>query len=190
MGTYNRFKAKVYATHWALGRNPDYKDYSGHAGGGDCTNFISQCLFAGGWSMVNGFIQDPTAWFGPNPDSLAASISSHGGLFNSFTWSAVASFKQFLNLSGRAQICKVDELEIGDVVLMYSGGYVNPIHAMLVTGMQELRHMPTLSYHTTDRLDRPLSLIDVDNSILEYYKLKDSFPDFYLMNDKRYPVYK
>lgn len=42
---HNREKAIAYAHQWALGRNPTYFDFSNL--GGDCTNFVSQCLFAG-----------------------------------------------------------------------------------------------------------------------------------------------
>lgn len=43
---YDREKAVAYAHKWAYGRNPAYADFS--AMGGDCTNFLSQCLHAGG----------------------------------------------------------------------------------------------------------------------------------------------
>ena len=42
---YERQKAIDYARAWALGRNPVYHDYEKY--GGDCTNYISQCLHAG-----------------------------------------------------------------------------------------------------------------------------------------------
>ena len=42
---YNREAAVSYARRWALGRNPAYMDYE--LWGGDCTNFISQCLRSG-----------------------------------------------------------------------------------------------------------------------------------------------
>lgn len=42
---YNRIKAAQYARLWAFGRNPAYYDFERL--GGDCTNFVSQCLFAG-----------------------------------------------------------------------------------------------------------------------------------------------
>lgn len=42
---YDRFAAVEYAHKWAFGRNPDYFDFSEI--GGDCTNFASQCLYAG-----------------------------------------------------------------------------------------------------------------------------------------------
>ena len=66
---YDREAALAYADRWALGRNPAYLDFS--ALGGDCTNFISQCLYAGigvmnytpdtGWYYINGNRKAP-AW--------------------------------------------------------------------------------------------------------------------------------
>ncbi|MBQ7566906.1 MAG: amidase domain-containing protein [Oscillospiraceae bacterium] len=42
---YDRARAAAYARRWALGRNPAYYDFARI--GGDCTNFASQCLYAG-----------------------------------------------------------------------------------------------------------------------------------------------
>ena len=42
---YNRKAAVAYAHHWACSRNPRFYDYENI--GGDCTNFASQCLYAG-----------------------------------------------------------------------------------------------------------------------------------------------
>ena len=42
---YDRGKAVAYAKRWAFSRNPDFLDFQGL--GGDCSNFVSQCLFAG-----------------------------------------------------------------------------------------------------------------------------------------------
>ncbi|HIW74481.1 MAG TPA: amidase domain-containing protein [Firmicutes bacterium] len=55
---YDRAKAIAYAHRWAYGRNPAYYDFS--ALGGDCTNFISQCLRAGGAPMN---YTPVTGWF-------------------------------------------------------------------------------------------------------------------------------
>jgi len=46
---YNRRAAVEYAHKWAFGRNPAFYDFSEI--GGDCTNFASQCLYAGGGVM-------------------------------------------------------------------------------------------------------------------------------------------
>lgn len=69
--SYNRTSAIAYAQKWALSRNPRY--YNFDPVGGDCTSFISQCLFAGsnkmnynfenGWYYNNGYDKSPS-WSG------------------------------------------------------------------------------------------------------------------------------
>ena len=55
--TYDRAKAVAYAERWALSRNPRYYDFEDI--GGDCTNFASQCIYAGAgvmnWTPVTGW---------------------------------------------------------------------------------------------------------------------------------------
>ena len=46
---YNREAAAAYAHKWAYGFNPDFYNFDDI--GGDCTNFASQCLYAGGLEM-------------------------------------------------------------------------------------------------------------------------------------------
>lgn len=46
---YDREAAVAYAHRWAYGRNPAYLDFS--TLGGDCTNYASQCIFAGAGVM-------------------------------------------------------------------------------------------------------------------------------------------
>ena len=46
---YNRDAAVAYAEKWALSRNPAFYNFSGI--GGDCTNFASQCIYAGSGVM-------------------------------------------------------------------------------------------------------------------------------------------
>ena len=68
---YNRRAAVAYAHRWAFQRNPKYYDYEDI--GGDCTNFASQCLYAGsgvmdftpdfGWYYLNANDKAP-AWTG------------------------------------------------------------------------------------------------------------------------------
>ena len=48
---YNRTAAVQYALrHWN-NPNPDFANMDTRGGGGDCTNFTSQALLAGGWPM-------------------------------------------------------------------------------------------------------------------------------------------
>lgn len=46
---YNRMKAVEYAHKWVFRRNPKYYDFDPL--GGDCTNFVSQCLHESGAPM-------------------------------------------------------------------------------------------------------------------------------------------
>ena len=68
---YDRVAAVAYAHRWAFSRNPRFYDYEEI--GGDCTNFASQCLYAGsrvmnytpvyGWYYINANEKAP-AWTG------------------------------------------------------------------------------------------------------------------------------
>lgn len=68
---YDRRAAVAYAHRWAYGRNPAYYDYAQI--GGDCTNFASQCLYAGtgvmnytptfGWYYIDANNKSPS-WTG------------------------------------------------------------------------------------------------------------------------------
>jgi hypothetical protein len=55
MPIYNHTAAVDYAIKYALSYNPEYPSYvpGTHHGDGDCANFIAQCLYAGGWPMIN-----------------------------------------------------------------------------------------------------------------------------------------
>ena len=68
---YDRNKAIAYAQKWAFSRNPKYYNFDGV--GGDCTSFVSQCIYAGsktmnytryiGWYYINGNNKSPS-WSG------------------------------------------------------------------------------------------------------------------------------
>ena len=48
---YNRSKAASYARTYAMSYNPNYPNYGYPNGNGDCTNFVSQCVYDGGMPM-------------------------------------------------------------------------------------------------------------------------------------------
>ena len=68
---YNREAVLRYAEKWAMKRNPAYLDFENL--GGDCTNFASQCVYAGsnvmnpkktfGWYYYNSYDRTPS-WTG------------------------------------------------------------------------------------------------------------------------------
>ncbi len=68
---YDRMKVVRYSKEWAYNRNSKYYNYD--TLGGDCTNFASQCVFAGskimnydknnGWYYINANNKSPS-WTG------------------------------------------------------------------------------------------------------------------------------
>ncbi|MCI9365724.1 MAG: amidase [Clostridia bacterium] len=70
-GEYDRKSVYEYAKTWAYLRNPQYYNYD--LIGGDCTNFVSQCIFEGckqmnyskndGWYYIDGNNKSPS-WTG------------------------------------------------------------------------------------------------------------------------------
>ena len=63
---YNRLEAVIYAHRWAYSHNPSFYDYEEL--GGDCTNFASQCIYAG--TGIMNFT--PTyGWYYIGPDDKA-----------------------------------------------------------------------------------------------------------------------
>ena len=69
--TYNRMRAVEYARTWALSRNPLFIDFTGI--GGNCTNFVSQCVLAG--SCVMNYTPD-FGWYYVSTDDRAPAWSS------------------------------------------------------------------------------------------------------------------
>jgi len=84
---YNREKAVEYAKRWALDRNPEYYDYSQI--GGNCTNYVSQCVYAG--SEVMNYTKD-IGWYYIDANDKSPS------------WTGVKFFNNFMtqNKGGRA----------------------------------------------------------------------------------------
>ncbi|MHA1731200.1 MAG: glycosyl hydrolase family 18 protein [Promethearchaeota archaeon] len=126
---YNRSGARGYAYKWWNDRNSHYYDFSGS--GGDCANFVSQCLIAGGLSLHNG--TDGTG-YGVYPDEDRTSTLSYGTI----------PYCDYLNLhlrnhqptnvtyvtDGAAYV--PDEVTVGDVVIFGDKTGDHYKHAMLV----------------------------------------------------------
>ena len=101
---YDRAAAVRYARTWALGRNPAYYDFE--ALGGDCTNFASQCVFAGSRVMN----ETPTfGWYYRSANDRAPA------------WTGVGYFYQFITrkeatIGPYAREVALQEIEPGDVL--------------------------------------------------------------------------
>ena len=143
MPVYSRISSSEYATKYALSPNPAYPPYPN-----DCTSFVSQALFAGGWTMIDGGRADSTVWW------WGLSVWSKA----SYTWGGAENLSQFLATSGRAKACTEAELKLGDVVQVSHGGSVH--HSTIVTkaGICTTEgDGPFLSYHTNNTLNIDLA---------------------------------
>jgi Putative amidase domain len=179
---YNRVLAAGYATKYALHPNTAWiKDIE------DCTNFVSQALYFGGWPMTAGDGSDGvTAWYNTSdPDSILGENWGRSSYRRSRTWGAAENFRQFLQFGGRARKCAIDQLTIGDVVQHSANGRAS--HSMMITGFASSSpsspETPGLkgrvllaSYHSKDKLNTPLILVKSPYENL-FWKISALVPD-------------
>ena len=128
-----------YAEIWAFGRNPTYADFDGM--GGDCTNFISQCIHAAGAPMN---LTRDVGWYYRSLNDRAAA------------WTGVAFFYRFIvgnrGVGPFGQEIGIGETQVGDVIQL--GDETGFYHSLLVTDL--IDGQPYVSAHTSDVFDRPL----------------------------------
>ena len=135
---FDRLKSVEYAKEWALKFNPKYYDFS--LLGGDCTNFVSQCLHAGGVPMR----YYKYGWY-------YSSLSNRAP-----AWTGVNEFWDFaVNNRGigvKIQETTLNDLELADVIQFYNGERF--YHAVIVT---DLSNGIKVCSHDSPALDRPLT---------------------------------
>lgn len=127
---YDRAAAVDYARQWALSRNPEWADYSGS--GGNCQNFVSQCLLAGGIPMdtTGGAVWK---WYGRSPNNRA------GASGRSASWTGVEGFLSYVRGNeGGAGLAAVADApyyggRAGDVIHMGYGEDEGWSHTVLIT---------------------------------------------------------
>ena len=140
MKPYNRKAAVEYARRYALSPNPNFYHFGGI--GGDCTNFISQCLLAGGGVMQ----QHQNGWY------------YNSSYDRSPSWTSVESLHKFLldqNTKGpKAQTTSLEKIEIGDLIqLRQNKTRFN--HTLIVSAIRSGEIF--VCAHSNDALDRKLS---------------------------------
>ncbi len=142
---YDRQKAVEYAVTWALKRNPRYLDFSNM--GGDCTNFVSQCLFAGSNRMNYTPVY---GWYYVDANNRSAS------------WTGVPFLYKFLTTNTTrgpfAAVADISQMEPGDVIQL-GDGTGRFYHSLLVTRIDGEPKVDTIyiSTHTIDSLNRSLN---------------------------------
>ena len=149
---YNRRDAISYAQKWALKRNPKYYNYD--LLGGDCTNFISQCLYSGLPQMhYQGY-----GWYYADANHKSAS------------WTGVEFLYNFLinnvSVGPRGSIISKTELELGDLIQL---SFMQDIysHTLIVTKIKNKDIF--VCAHSHDALNRPLDSYSYEN--VRYIKI-------------------
>lgn len=135
---YNRARAAEYAKKWALARNPRYMNFDGM--GGDCTNFASQCIYAG--SGIMNFQKD-VGWYYNSPEDRAAA------------WSGAQYLNNFLmrnkGVGPVAEKADISSLQIGDLIQLNNGQSF--YHSLFIAGFRDGE--PLVCTHTADSYMRP-----------------------------------
>lgn len=144
---YHRNAAINYARIWALGRNPLYYNFDGM--GGDCTNFVSQCIYAGAGIMND---SRENGWYYKNLYDRSPS------------WTGVEFLFDFLvrnrSIGPYGHVVSVDHTVPGDVIQLAHGN--DFYHSLLVCS-----DSPVISVaaHTDDAWNRPLSDYRYDHAV-------------------------
>ena len=136
---YDREKAVAYAHRWAYGRNPRYANFDGM--GGDCTNFVSQCLAAGGCAMN---LTPTLGWYFYTLDTRSPAWSGVEYLYNFLTRNR--------GVGPYGSEVSAEQLLPGDLVQLSFDGERYGHCALIVTTLPEIR----VAAHTFNSDNRPL----------------------------------
>ncbi|WP_445486859.1 amidase domain-containing protein [Niallia sp. 03133] len=136
--TYNRLKAVQYAEKWWNSYNPAYKTFEV-----DCTNYISQCVRAGGAPM-RGYPNRNNGWWMQNNNW-------------SYSWAVANAFPKYLATSTRGfrakQVANASDLLLGDVICYDFQGDGKFDHTTIVTAKDE-NGEPLVNAHTYNSRNR------------------------------------
>jgi len=132
---YDRQKAVQYAETWWNSFNPKYRKFKD-----DCTNFISQCIYAGGFPMKYTGKRNSGWWY------------KNGNW--SYSWSVAHAFQLFLASSKYTRTMdRPDQLTYGDIICYDFEGDGRFNHNTIVTGKDD-NGQPLVNAHTTNSRQR------------------------------------
>ncbi len=145
---YLRENALLYASRFALSQNPVFGNFAGI--GGNCTNFVSQCIYAGSCKMN----YKPTfGWYYISMDQRAPS------------WTGVEFFYNFIttntDVGPFGRDATPDEVEVGDVIQLGKEGE-GFYHTLIIVGFEG--GDPLVAAQTDNAFGRALSTYTYDFS--------------------------
>lgn len=121
---YNRIDAVNYARMWALELNPKWGNYESEEYGGDCTNFTSQCIYAGGIPFDFYGTSDYVKWYWYSNDKRVA------------PWTGSKEFNYYVQYNKgyglKAHLADLADMMPGDIVQL-GGNYPQTYHSMIIS---------------------------------------------------------
>ena len=146
--SYDRQAAVAYARKWAFSRNPAYYNFENL--GGYCTNFASQCVYAG--SGVMNYTKD-LGWYYINANNKAPA------------WTGVEYFYNFMTREDAtpgpvAVTASISQVMPGDVVQMSFDGTAWNHSPVVVALLRWPARQPSdvlIAAHSYDAYNRPLN---------------------------------
>ncbi|TMW69896.1 amidase domain-containing protein [Alteribacter natronophilus] len=142
---YDRLEAVRYAERWWNTPNPAYKNFENN-----CTNYLSQCIHAGGVPMTGAGSRGKGWWY--------------RGKSWSYSWTVANAFRWYV--SGARPVIKArevqsaEELVRGDIICYDFNGDGRWQHTTIVTGK--------------DKENQPLVNANTTNSRMRYWAYEDS----------------
>ncbi|MFI8227861.1 amidase domain-containing protein [Streptomyces sp. NPDC085900] len=151
---YNYPAMAAYAEKYWKNYNTAYRRYNGM--GGDCTNFLSQSLYAGGWKQVTASTEDYDTWYS-------------GSSSDSDTWIGVNEWSWFTQTAKRTTpLANAYQMDVGDVLQMDFDKDGSKDHSMMTT-YRSGSGVPYVTYHDADTYRRSLSSLIASYPNSGYY---------------------
>ncbi|MEU6254127.1 amidase domain-containing protein [Streptomyces sp. NPDC047043] len=152
--TYNYAAMATYAEKYWKNYNTAYRRYN--SAGGDCTNYLSQSLYAGGWKQVTNSSEDYGTWY-----------SKTSG--ESDTWIGVNEWSWFTQTTKRTTaLANAYQMDVGDVLQMDFDKDGSKDHSMMTT-YRSSSGVPYLTYHDVDTYRRSLASLIASYPNSAYY---------------------
>ncbi|WP_073949301.1 amidase domain-containing protein [Streptomyces kebangsaanensis] len=154
--SYNYTAMAKYAEKYWKKYNPDYRKFNDV--GGDCTNFISQALRAGGWKNDTGWYKSYKNWWYNSSNQTTS-------------WINVNYWASFALHSNRAyNLDNVYKLGIGDILQMDFNGNRSKDHSMITT--YRSNGVPYLTYHSTNTYRKSVKSLVAQYPRATYYAFR------------------
>ncbi|MFF9772162.1 amidase domain-containing protein [Streptomyces sp. NPDC013978] len=154
-GAYNYKAMATYTEKYWKNYNPAYRKYN--AAGGDCTNYLSQGLLAGGWKQISTVTpEEYDTWY----------YASNG---TADAWIGVNEWSWFTQTAKRTTaLANVYQMDIGDVLQVDFNKDGSKDHSMMTT-YRSASGVPYLTYHDADTYRRSVASIIASYPTANYF---------------------